>query len=115
MGKYILNSMYLKARWRRADKINPYSDFNMEKVSDDCLIQIIKDDETNTSEIQIIERPTIEYYTVIDEQNCKKYNQMYIDRDLVEPHTVEYSKREGDICKYLGIYDEYKRLKALQA
>ena len=112
MGKYILNSMYLKARWRRADKINPYSDFNMEKVSDDCLIQIIKDDETNTSEIQIIERPTIEYYTVIDEQNCKKYNQMYIDRDLVEPHTVEYSKREGDICKYLGIYDEYKRLKA---
>ena len=112
MGKYILNSMYLKARWRKADKINPYSDFNMEKISDDCLIQIIKDDETNTSEIQIIERPTIEYYTIIDEQNCKKYNQMYIDRDLVEPHTVEYSKREGDICKYLGIYDEYKRLKA---
>ena len=43
MGKYILNSMYLKARWRRADKINPYSDFNMEKVSDDCLIQIISE------------------------------------------------------------------------
>jgi len=112
MGKYILNSMYLKARWRKADKVNPYSDFNMEKISDDCLIQVIKDDETNTSEVQIIERPTIEYYTVIDEQNCTKYNQMYIDRSLVEPHTVEYSKREGDICKYLGIYDEYKRLKA---
>ena len=114
MGKYILNSMYLKARWRRkTDTIpNPYSDFNMEKVSDDCLIQIIKDDETNTSSIEIIERPTIEYYTVIDEKNCKSYNQMYIDRSLVEPHTVEYSKREGDICKYLGIYDEYKRLKA---
>jgi len=45
MGKYILNSMYLKARWRRADKINPHTDFNMEKVSDDCLIQIVKDDE----------------------------------------------------------------------
>ena len=114
MGKYILNSMYLKARWRRkTDAVpNPYSDFNMEKVSDDCLIQIIKDDETNTSSIEIIERPTIEYYTVIDETNCKPYNQMYIDRSLVEPHTVEYSKREGDICKYLGIYDEYKRLKA---
>lgn len=114
MGKYILNSMYLKARWRRkTDAVpNPYSDFNMEKVSDDCLIQIIKDDETNTSSIEIIERPTIEYYTVIDEKNCKPYNQMYIDRSLVEPHTVEYSKREGDICKYLGIYDEYKRLKA---
>lgn len=111
MGKYLLQTLYLKPRWVRDPNAAP-GEFAMKKISDDCLIQVIKDDETNTSEIKIIERPTIEFYTVIDKDNCKPYNEIAIDKNLVETHVVEYSKREVEIAKYLGILDEYKRLKS---
>ena len=111
MAKYLLQTLYLKARWIKDPNAQP-GEFGMKKLSDDCLIEVIKDDETNTSEIKIIERPTIEFYTVDDELNCPHYNQMYIPKGLLTTHTVEYSKREYEMCKYLGIENEYKRLKA---
>lgn len=110
MSKYLLQTLYIKPKWVR-DPNAQNGEFAMKKLSDDCLIEVIKDDETNTSEIKIIERPTIDFYTVIDPDNCPPYNQMYIDRNLVETHTVEYSKRDYEICKYLGIETEYRRLK----
>lgn len=111
MGKYLLQTLYLKPRWVRDPNAGP-GEFSMKKLSDDCLLMVIKDDETNTSEIKIIERPTIEFYTVIDKNNCPPYNCINMDKSLVETHVVEYSKRELEICKWLGIADEYKRLKA---
>jgi hypothetical protein len=110
MAKYLLQTLYLKAKWVRDPNVAP-GEFNMKKLSDDCLIEVIKDDETNTSEIKIIERPTIEFYTVVDHLNCKPYNEMYINKGALETHVVEYSKRELEICKYLGIENEYKTLK----
>ena len=111
MAKYLLQTLYLKARWVRDPNAQP-GEFGMKKLSDDCLIEVIKDDETDTSEIKIIERPTIEFYTVDDELNCPHYNQMYIPKGLLTTHTVEYSKREFEMCKYLGIENEYRRLKS---
>jgi hypothetical protein len=112
MSKYILNTTYLKPRWVKDPQALPGA-FCMKKVSDDALIMDIKDDETNTSDIKIIERPTIEFYTIKDPSTAKPYNEMFISKDLVDTHVVEYSKRDLEICKYLGIKNEYKRLKAL--
>jgi hypothetical protein len=111
MGKYLLQSIYLKPQWVPDPNAQP-GQFGMKKIADDVLIEVIKDDETNTSSIKLIERPTIEFYTIIDENNCEPYNEMYIDKSRVETHVVEYSKRDLEICKYLGIDDEYKRLKS---
>ena len=57
MSKYILNTMYLKPKYVKDPYAPPNSDFAMKKIADDALIMVIKDDETNTSEIQIIESP----------------------------------------------------------
>ena len=99
MGKYLLQSIYLKPQWVPDLNAQP-GQFGMKKIADDVLIEVIKDDETNTSSIKLIERPTIEFYTIIDENNCEPYNEMYIDKSRVETHVVEYSKRDLEICKY---------------
>ena len=110
MSKSLLQTLYLKARWVKDPQAVP-GQFDMTKISDDALIMVIKDDETNTSEIKIIERPTIEFYTIKDPESCNPYNEMYIKKELVDTHVVEFSKRDAEICKYLGIYDEYMNLK----
>lgn len=110
MALFLLQSIYLKPVWVPDPDAQP-GQFSMKKLSDDALIQVIKNDETNTSEIRIIERPTIEFYTVRDEANCKPFNEICIDASKVETHTVEYSKREFEMCKYLGIETEYRQLK----
>lgn len=109
-NKFLLNTIYLRARWVK-DPDAPPGGFNMKKLSDDCLIMVIKDSETNSSEIKIIERPTIEFYTIKDPNNCKPWNEMYIDKSLVDTHVVEFSKRDLEICRYLGIDNEFRRLK----
>lgn len=111
--KYILNSMYLKARWER-DPNAPPSQFNMKKICDDILLLVIKDSDKKYSDIQIIEKPTIEWYSVKDPNTVPLYNEMFLDRNLVDTHIVEYSKRDFEICKYLGIEKEYERLKKNQ-
>lgn len=111
MSKYLLQSIYIKPQWVPDPNAEP-GQFAMKKIADDVLIEVIKDDETNSSSLRLIERPTIEFYTIIDEANCNPYNEMYIDKDKVETHVVEYSKRDIEMCKYLGIENEYKRLKA---
>lgn len=111
MGKYLLQTIYIKPQWVPDPNAEP-GQFAMKKIADDVLIEVIKDDETNTSSLRLIERPTIEFYTIIDEANCEPYNEMYISKDKVETHVVEYSKRDLEMCKYLGIETEYKRLKA---
>ena len=111
MSKYILNTMYLKPKYVKDPYAPPNSDFAMKKIADDALIMVIKDDETNTSQIKIIERPTIEFFTIKDKETADPWQKMYISRDLVESHTVEYSKRDQEICRYLNILPEYRQLK----
>ena len=110
MAKFLLNSIYFKARWEK-DPYAPPGEFPLKKLSDDCLIMVIKDDETNTSELKIVERPTIEFYTIKDESLAKPFNEICVDKHLVDTHEVEYSKRDIEMCKYLGIEQEYRELK----
>ena len=111
MSKFILNTLYIKPKWYKNQ--NSKNDWDkMIKYADDALILTIKDDVTNTSELQIIERPTIPFYTIKEEITPKPYNEMYMDMNLLDEHFVEYSKRELEICKYLGVENEYKRLKS---
>lgn len=111
MSKILLQTLYMKPRWVPDPQAQP-GEFGMKKLADDALLVTIKDDVTNETELKIIERPTIEFYTIKDPENCKPYNEMYISKDLVDTHIVEYSKRDAEICKYLGIYDEYRVLKS---
>jgi len=113
MSKYCLNTLYLKARWVKDPNVAP-GQFNMKKINDDVLFMVIKDSNNPYSSIKIIEKPTIEWYSVKDPNTVPPYNEMYLDRNLVDTHVCEYSKREEDICKYLGILEEYKRLKKNQ-
>lgn len=112
MGKYVINTMYLKAQWVR-DPSAPPTGFNMKKIADDALIMVIHDDDKRYPEIQIIERPTIEWYSVKENVTVNKYNEMSFPREDVDVHVCEYSKREADICRYLNIHDEYRRMKSL--
>lgn len=112
-SRYVLNTMYLKARWEKDPNAVP-GQFGMKKLADDALIMIIKDSDKKYADIQIIEKPTIEWYSVKDPNSVPPYNEMMLDRDLVDTHICEYSKRELEICKYLGIEKEYDRLKKQQ-
>lgn len=112
-SRYVLNTMYLKARWEKDPNAAP-GQFGMKKIADDALIMIIKDSDKKYADIQIIEKPTIEWYSVKDPNSVPPYNEMMLDRDLVDVHVCEYSKREIEICKYLGIEKEYERLKKQQ-
>lgn len=112
-SRYVLNTMYLKARWEKDPNAAP-GQFGMKKLADDALIMIIKDSDKKYADIQIIEKPTIEWYSVKDPNSVPPYNEMMLDRDLVDVHVCEYSKRELEICKYLGIEKEYERLKKQQ-
>ena len=91
MSKSLLQTLYLKARWVKDPQAVP-GQFDMTKISDDALIMVIKDDETNTSEIKIIERPTIEFYTIKDPESCNPYNEMYIKKELVDTKQYELYK-----------------------
>src|SRR5574344_740406 len=114
MSKYILNTIYLKPKYVKDEYAPPNSEFALKGVADDALIMVIKDDETNTRELKIIERPSIEYYTVKPEFKDKvnPWQELYMKKDMVDTHEVEYSKRDYDICNYLDITPEYKNLKS---
>lgn len=113
MSKYILNTMYLKARWEKDPNV-PMGQFNMKKICDDLLLMVVKDSDEKYSKLEMIPKPTIEWYSVKDPNTVPNYNQMMLDKDLVDVHIVEYSKRDQDICKYLGIEKEYEQLKKNQ-
>ena len=114
MSKYILNTMYIKPKYVQNDGPNKQM-VPMKRVCDDALIMVIKDDETNTSEIKIIERPTIEYYTVKKEfqDTVNPWQELYMDKNMLDTHVVEYTKRDSDICNFLGISEEYFQKKKL--
>ena len=112
-NKYVLNTMYLKARWEKDPNATP-GQFGMKKIADDILLMVIKDSDEKYSKIEIIEKPTIEWYSVKDPNTVPPYNEMMLDRDLVDVHVCEYSKRDIEICKYLGIEKEYDILKRRQ-
>ena len=96
MAKFLLNSIYFKARWEK-DPYAPPGEFPLKKLSDDCLIMVIKDDETNTSELKIVERPTIEFYAIKDESLAKPFNEICVDKHLVDTHEVNILKRYRDV------------------
>ena len=112
MGRYILNTCYLKAKWEKDPNAAPGT-FNMKKIADDALVMVIHDDDKRYPEIKIIERPEIEWYSVKDNIEPNPYNEMHLDKNKVDTHVCEYSKRETEICNYLGILDEYKKIKSL--
>lgn len=119
-NKLLLNILYLKPQYERDTNMilnrpnNPYNNFNrppLKKVCDDALFMVIRDNDTGEKEIKIIERPTIEYFVVKDKDNVPPYSQICIPKNLVEPRVVEYSKRELEMCKELGIDKEYIELR----
>lgn len=103
----MLKTVYVPPVWRRRDfhELKP-GEFPMELVSDAALFMNIKDNETGETEIKMIERPSIDFYIMKDEFKCS-YPQMAVPRDQLDVYNVEYSKREKEIAKVLGIENEY--------
>lgn len=110
-NKSILKTVYLPPVWRRKEygTYGP-NEFPLELVSDSVLFLNIKNNETNETEIKMIERPCIDFYSTKEGYNCT-YPKMAIEEKYVEKHKVEYSKREYEIAKFIGKGQEYSSVK----
>ena len=84
-----------------------YSDGH--KVSDDKIFLVFKDNVTNEKKYKIIEKPDYTFYKIKDGEKIPNYNQMFIEKEKVEPVTVPFMKLEANIAHAVGKDDEYKQ------
>lgn len=99
MAKQFLNSIYVR-------KIFGDDKFKKRKVmlSQDYLVEIIKDLTTGEKKIEYIEQPEIPYYMAI---NPPEYQQIYIDKDKVREVNTKYADREYNMAIAIGKKDEF--------
>lgn len=79
-----------------------------EKKIDDFLALVFKDNKTGKKRFKIIDRPNYTFYKMKNPNEVPNYNQLFIDRDKVEPVTVEFTKLEKNIAELTGNEEAYK-------
>ena len=78
------------------------------KVSDDYMFLTYKDNNTGKKGYKIIPRPNYTYYKIKENEKIPNYNMLFIPREKVEAHTVEYGNLLKDIAEQTGNMDYYK-------
>ena len=78
------------------------------KIEDDHMFIVYKDNSTRKKGHIIINSPKYTFYKIKDGIEVPRYNQLFIEREKVDPVTVPYSKLEANIAKLVGKEDEYK-------
>lgn len=78
------------------------------KICDDYMFLVYKDNNTMKKGYKIINRPSYTYYKIKENETVPNYNMLFIPKDKVEAHTVEYGKLEADIAKETGNEEFYK-------
>lgn len=79
------------------------------KVHDDFIILIYKDNNTGKKHSKTIWKPEYTYYKTKDPNDIPNYNQLFIERDRVEPVCVPFTKLEESIAEVTGKTEFYKR------
>lgn len=110
-NKSILKTVYLDPVWVRKsyETLRP-GEFPLEMKSDSVLFLNIKDNETGETEIKMIERPKIDFYSLKDGHESD-FPRVAVPKDIVDKHSVEYSKREKELANIIGVGEEYKSRK----
>ena len=78
------------------------------KVADDKMILVYKDNKTKKKGYKVIQKPTYTFYKIKEGLPIPNYNQLFIERDKVDPVTVPFTKLEQTIAASVGKEDEYK-------
>ena len=78
------------------------------KIFPDYMFLVYKDNKTQEKKYKIISEPNYTYYKIKDGVEVPRYNQLFISRDKVEPHTVPYNVLEKDIAIQTGNEELYK-------
>ena len=67
------------------------------KVEDDHMILVYRDNNTNENRYKIIDKPNYTFYQLKEGEKIPNYNQLFVEKEKVEPVTVPYIKLEAAI------------------
>ena len=81
---------------------------NGKKASDDFIVLVYKNNETDKKDYVVINKPTYTYYKLKEKEVSVDYSRLFIERDKVEPITVPFTKLEEDIAKQTGNEEFYR-------
>ena len=79
------------------------------KVEDDHMILVYRDNNTNENKYKIINKPNYTFYQLKEGEKIPNYNQLFVEKEKVEPVTVPYIKLEAAIAHSVGKDEEYKQ------
>ena len=83
-------------------------DDNGEKISNDLIVVVYKDNTTGRKYHEIIENPQITFYVANDDVKLT-YNHLFIEKDKVHPVSTPYSKLKKKIAEVTGNMDFYNQ------
>lgn len=78
------------------------------KVENDKMVLVFRDNVTGEDKYKVIENPSYTFYRLKEGEKIPNYNQLFIEKEKVEPVTVPYLKLEAAIAHSVGKDDEYK-------
>lgn len=79
------------------------------KICDDFIVLVYKNNETKNKEFKIIMKPNYTYYRLKNKSDSVDYNRLFIERDKVEPVTVPFRELEKSIAEQTNNMDFYKQ------
>lgn len=89
-----------------------YPKFNPEthqKVSDDFIIIVYKDNVTGETKHKCIFKPDYIYYKLNDDEEATDYSKLYIEKSKVHPISVPFVDLEKSIAQETGNMEFYKK------
>lgn len=78
------------------------------KEEEDHLVLVYKDNKTSINKYRVIDKPDYTFYRLKQGIPIPNYNQLFVEKDKVEPVTVPFVKLEATIADSVGKLDEYK-------
>jgi DNA polymerase elongation subunit (family B) len=97
-NKQFLNSMYKRA------KTIIDSQGKRKEIAPDALIFTLKDIETNTTELCVLERPFIDFYIATAPQ---PFHRVSIPKEIARKVTVPFANRDKEMAGALGLLQDY--------
>lgn len=82
---------------------------NREKIYDDFIVLVYKDNNTDEKKFKIISKPDYTYYKLKNKEDSVDYSRLFIERDKVKPVTVPFRELEKSIAEQTDNMDFYKQ------
>ena len=78
------------------------------KIDNDRLFLVYRDNKLGINKYKIIDKPDYTFYRLKDGVPIPNYNQLFVEKEKVEPVTVPFNKLEANIAHVVGKDEEYK-------